>query len=112
MAVIVFISGERFLIATANGLTGQEPKVEFKKIAPMAMSKAVWIYSMRFGGKDGQWREMCAFADTEYLASGFDVLTTTRCTRARTRIVAMQSFFFHASAMATGTVSLVNNRVK
>ncbi len=131
MAIVVFINGERFLIdvgcgvqspvtplllwsgQTATGLTGQELKVEFKKLAPMAMGKPVWIYSMRFGGEDGLWKEMYAFADTEYLASDFDVLNYyTLHASPFTRLVVVQSFFFSRICDgASGTVSLVNDRV-
>ncbi|KAJ3494652.1 hypothetical protein NLG97_g3941 [Lecanicillium saksenae] len=131
MAILVVIHGERFLVdvgcgvqspvtplllwsgQTATGLTDQALKVEFKKLAPTAMSKPVWIYSMRFGGEDKPWREMYAFADTEFLPSDFDVLNYyTLHASPFTRIIVVQSIFFdRITDGASGTLSLVNDRV-
>ncbi|KAJ6788201.1 hypothetical protein PWT90_02166 [Aphanocladium album] len=91
----------------------QTLKVEFKKLAPTAMSKPVWIYSMRFGGEDKPWKEMYAFADAEFLPSDFDVLNYyTLHASPFTRIVVVQSLFFdRLRDSALGTLSLVNDRV-
>lgn len=130
MAILAIINGERFLVdvgcgiqspvtpllllsgQTATGLTDQLLKVEFKKLAPTAMSKPVWIYSMRQGSQ-GPWKEIYAFADAEFLPSDFDVLNYyTLHASPFTRIVVVQSIFFNRIADgSSGTLSLVNDHI-
>lgn len=128
MAIVVIIHGDRFLVdvgcgiqspvtpllllsgQTETGLTDQELKVEFKKLAPTAMSNPVWIYSTRHGA-DGLWKEIYAFADAEFLPSDFYVLNYyTLNASPFTRIVIVQRIFFNrASDNNSGSLSLVNN---
>lgn len=63
---------------TATRLTSQQLKLEFRKRTPTTMRESVWVYSMHVGDEDELWKDMYAFADAEYLASGFAVPTTTR----------------------------------
>lgn len=129
MAILVLIDGERFLIDVgcgvdspvtpllltsgqmAVGLTDQELKVEFKKLAPTAMGSPVWIYSMRYG-VDAPWQEIYAFADAEFLPSDFDVLNYyTLNASPFTRLVIVQTVFF-AEDGRSGTRLLVNDRFR
>ncbi|TQV99580.1 hypothetical protein V2A60_005048 [Cordyceps javanica] len=130
MAIVVIINGERFLVdvgcgaqspvtllllrsgQAATGLMGQALRMESKKLATTAMSKPVWIYSMRFGG-EGAWKEIYAFADAEYLAADFDVLNYyTLHASPFTRMVVVQSFFFQRTCDgASGTLSLVKDSI-
>lgn len=131
MAMTVLVNNERLLVdvgcgiqspvtplllssgQTATGLTGQEIKVELKRLTPTSMSAPVWIYSMRHGGADHPWKEIYAFPDAEFLSSDFDVLNYyTLHASPFTRIVVAQSIFFEDSPGGTsGTLSLVNNRI-
>jgi arylamine N-acetyltransferase len=91
MAILVVLDQERYLVDvgcglygpikplllssgyTTTGLTSQQLKLDFKKLAPDATSPPVWIYSKREGDK--VWEEMYAFADAEFFALDFAVLS-------------------------------------
>ncbi len=128
MAIIVIFEQDRYLVDvgcgiygaiqplllspgyTAPGLTSQELRLEFKKLAPDAASPPVWVYSKRDGDKKG-WEEIYAFADAEFFAPDFHVLSYyTMKASPFTKLIMAQNVYEEADGQ-TGRYSLLGNQL-
>lgn len=127
MAILVVLDQDRYLVDvgcgiygpikplllwsgyTTTGLTSQQLKLEFKRLAADATSPPVWIYSKREG--DNDWEEIYAFADAEFFASDFAVLSyyTMKVSTFTKRIMAQS--IYQDSEGRTGRYSLLGDEL-
>lgn len=128
MAILVIFQQDRYLVDvgcgihgpiqplllstehTPPGITSQNLKLEFKKLAPDADSPPVCVYSKRDGDKKG-WEEIYAFADAEFFTSDFHVLSYyTMKASPFTKIIMAQNVYEDANCQ-TGRYSLLGNQL-